>query len=94
MICGIALDIITPYPDGPDEEVLQAVSMAIVCGVQKPGVPRHGVVEPEKQFIYLFFMDNAPLNIYLDFKLLPIAFHSYKKLTENRLYLNFCKILF
>jgi hypothetical protein len=60
---GIALDIITPYPDGPDEKVLQAVSVAIVCGIQKPSVPRHGVVEPEKQFLYLFFMNNAQLNI-------------------------------
>jgi hypothetical protein len=51
---GIALDIITPYPDGPDEEVLQAVSMAIVCCIQKPSVPRHGVVEPEKPFLILF----------------------------------------
>jgi hypothetical protein len=63
MIRGIALDIITPYPDGPDEEVLQAVSMAIVCGVQKPGVPRHGVIEPEGHFLYLFFMNNAQFNI-------------------------------
>ncbi len=54
MIRGNALDIITTYPDGPDEEVLQAVSMAIVCGIQKPGVPRHGVVEPEGHF-YIYF---------------------------------------
>ncbi len=34
------------YSDDPGKEVIQKVTMSIICGIQVPGIAWHSIIEP------------------------------------------------